>query len=95
MNNELHKALTTWGRIHARLPPVITLLGHPRLVVALWGSCMQAILTTSFETTVPLFVNETFGWNSVGAGLVFLSLVVPTLLGPFVGRYLIYNIRLS
>ncbi|TGZ77703.1 MFS general substrate transporter [Ascodesmis nigricans] len=77
---------TKWQRLKARLPPVITLLCHPRLDVALWGSCMQAILMTSFETTVPLFVNETFGWNSVGGGLVFLSLVIPTFLGPLVGK---------
>lgn len=35
-----------------RMPPVITLLGHPRLLVALWATLMQAVLTTSFETTV-------------------------------------------
>jgi MFS family permease len=32
-----------------------------------------------------LHVEFTFGWNSQGAGLIFLALVIPTFLGPLVG----------
>jgi hypothetical protein len=35
-----------------KLPPIVTLLRYPRLLSALWATLMQAVLTTSFETTV-------------------------------------------
>lgn len=75
-----------WYRIHRRLPPVFTLLGHPRLLAALWGTVVQAILTTSCETTIPLYLHEIWGWNSVGAGLIFLAICVPTFASPIVGK---------
>jgi len=34
------------------MPPVMTLLGSPRLLNALWATLMQAALMTSLETTV-------------------------------------------
>jgi MFS family permease len=68
-----------------RLPPLITLLGNIRLVVALWGCFVQAHLLTSFDAVLPLFVKHTFGWNSRGAGLVFLALVIPSFISPAIG----------
>lgn len=32
-----------------------------------------------------MHVELTFGWNSQGAGLIFLALVIPTFLGPLIG----------
>ncbi|KAJ8607437.1 hypothetical protein MRB53_040287 [Persea americana] len=68
-----------------RLPPVITLFSSRRLLSALWGSVMQASLLTAFDSILPLFVRQTFAWNSIGAGLVFLPMVVASFIGPFVG----------
>ena len=39
-------------RWEERLPPVVTLLRHPRLLNSVWGTLIQASLTSSFETTV-------------------------------------------
>ncbi|TDZ13087.1 putative MFS-type transporter [Colletotrichum spinosum] len=36
-------------------------------------------------STLPLLVSDMFGWDSIGAGLIFLPLVSPSLLGPLVG----------
>ncbi|CCX10561.1 MFS transporter-like protein [Pyronema domesticum] len=77
---------TRYARFVKRLPPVITLLQHPRLVCALWGTFMQAMLSASFETTIPLFVRNTFGWNSTGAGLIFLPIILPIFGAPLVGK---------
>ncbi|KAK1958536.1 MFS general substrate transporter [Colletotrichum sublineola] len=63
----------------------LTLLRSPRLLAALWGTLVHGIILTSFDSTLPLFVSETFGWDSVGAGLIFLPLIFPSLLGPLVG----------
>lgn len=71
--------------IGGRLPPVLTLLASRRLLAALFGSLVQASLLTAFDTTLPLRVREIFGWGSLGAGLIFLPLVLPTFVSPIVG----------
>lgn len=68
-----------------RMPPVITLLASRRLLAALWGCLVQASLMTAFDTVVPLFVQRVFGWNSTGAGLVFLAIFIPGFAAPAVG----------
>lgn len=69
-----------------RLPPILLLLSSRRLLAALWGCLMQASLLTSFDSTLPIFVRNTFGWNSIGAGLIFLPIVLPSLIGPWIGK---------
>lgn len=69
-----------------RLPPLITLLRHPRLLAALFGCFVQATSIAAFESVLPLFVRETFGWSPTGAGLIFACLVVPSLFSPFAGH---------
>ncbi|KAI9677962.1 MAG: hypothetical protein M1822_008070 [Bathelium mastoideum] len=68
-----------------KLPPVITLLGSRRLLAGLWACLVQATLLTSFDAILPLFVRNTFGWTSTGAGLIFLAIVAPTFLSPISG----------
>lgn len=72
-------------RLRLRLPPVVTLLASRRLITGLGAIFAVAALMTSFDATLPLFVRRTFEWNSIGAGLIFLPLVVPSFLGPLVG----------
>jgi MFS family permease len=68
-----------------RLPPVITLLRIPRLLAALFGTFVASVFLAAFDSTLPLYVKDTFHWNSSGAGLIFLALVTPALLGPLFG----------
>lgn len=72
-------------RITANLPPVIFLLKSRRVCSAIWASIMQATIFTSFDATLPLYVRDTFNWNSTGAGLIFLPIVVVSFLGPIIG----------
>ena len=76
---------TRFFSIH-NLPPVITLLRSTRLLVALWGSLLQAAIFCAFDSVLPLFVHRTFGWNPTGAGLIFLPIVIPSLTAPLVGQ---------
>jgi MFS family permease len=46
---------------------------------------MQASLLTSFDSILPLFVRDTFHWNSIGAGLIFLPIVAASFGGPVIG----------
>ncbi|KAM4063668.1 major facilitator superfamily protein [Hirsutella rhossiliensis] len=61
------------------------LLSKPRLLAALFGTVIESGVQTCFDSTLPLFVSSTFGWEATGAGLVFLALILPTFLGPFAG----------
>jgi hypothetical protein len=36
---------------------------------------------------IPLFVKRVFFWNSAGAGIIFLALIIPSFLSPLVGIY--------
>lgn len=72
----------TWGQ---RLPPVIWLLASRRLLSALWAVLIQASLLTAFDAILPLYVRDTFGWTSVGAGLIFLPIVITSFFGPLIG----------
>lgn len=70
-----------------KLPAVIWLLSSRRLLASLWGCLIQASLLIAFDAILPLFVRHTFGWNSTGAGLIFLPIVIPSFIGPVVGHY--------
>ncbi|MCJ1309477.1 hypothetical protein MMC25_003137 [Agyrium rufum] len=69
----------------SRLPPVITLLASRRLLAALWGCLVQALLMTAFDSVLPLRVHSIWGWDSTGAGLIFFALAVPSFFAPLVG----------
>lgn len=69
----------------SRLPPIVFLFGSRRILAALWACTMQASLLTSFDAILPLFVRETFHWNAIGAGLIFLPIVAASFAGPIIG----------
>lgn len=69
----------------SRLPPMIRLLFVPRILVSLLSCFVQANTLGSLDAVLPLFVKETFGWNSTGAGLIFISVGIPILLSPIFG----------
>ncbi|KAA8571689.1 hypothetical protein MFRU_016g01550 [Monilinia fructicola] len=71
----------SWG-----LPPVITLLGSPRVVAAIYGIFVNVSILATFDSVLALFVKETFHWSSLAAGLIFLCIAIPGLSGPLVGR---------
>lgn len=67
------------------LPPVITLLGSPRVVTAIYGIFVNVSILATFDGVLALYVKETFYWSSGAAGLIFLCLAIPGLGGPLVG----------
>lgn len=71
----------------SKLPPVITLLGSRRLLAALWAALVQASLLTAFDSTLPIRVRDIFDWNSLGAGLIFLPIAIPTFVSPLIGYF--------
>lgn len=69
----------------SKLPPMFVLLKSRRLAAALWGCIVQGSLMSAFDSVIPLYVQKTFHWNSTGAGLIFLALIVPNFAAPVVG----------
>ena len=78
------KSSQSWFR--RRFPRMAILLESPRMRAAFFGCFTHTTLTACFDTILPLFVKRTFRWNSDGAGLIFLCITIPTLLGTFVGQ---------
>ena len=62
-----------------------TLLSSPRLVVSLWGYFVISLVLGSFDSVLPLFVHDTFGWQQSGQGLIFIPLMVPHITDPLTG----------
>jgi len=67
-------------------PPLLTLLRSPRILASTYGVFTQFGLLASFDAFLPLFVQRRFGWDALGAGLIFLCIAVPALTGPLAGR---------
>lgn len=72
-------------RQRRNIPPVISLLASPRMLAALYASLVEASIMTAFDATLPLRVRTIFHWTSLGAGLIFLPLIVPTFVSPITG----------
>ena len=89
---EAEKAATTSATDDApgvprklKLPTMLILLKSRRILAAFCGTFVSAVSIGAFDATLPIFVNRRFGWNSLGAGLIFIAIVVPSFAGPLIG----------
>jgi len=76
---------STMERVLAKMPPVVLLFGSRRVLCALWATFIISTFFTAFDSILPLYVKHTFGWNSLGAGLIFLPICIATFIGPVIG----------
>ena len=68
----------------SRLSGIFALLKSPRLLAAMFGVFIETIIA-SLCATLPLFVNSTFHWTALAAGIIFLCIAIPTGCGPLAG----------
>jgi MFS family permease len=68
------------------LASLFVLLKSSRMWLALFSYFVISILMTSFDSVLPIFVHDTFGWNQTGEGLVFVPLCLPHFMEPLWGR---------
>ncbi|OJJ52895.1 hypothetical protein ASPSYDRAFT_125924, partial [Aspergillus sydowii CBS 593.65] len=68
-----------------RPPALFVLLSSERMWITIWGYFVGAVIMSSFNSILPLFVRDTFNWTQTGQGLIFLPLSIPNFLGPFYG----------
>ncbi|POS72833.1 hypothetical protein DHEL01_v208776 [Diaporthe helianthi] len=65
--------------------PKLRLLKSRRLLAANFGIIIQAGAMISWDTVLPLFVKDTFGWSPTAAGLIFFCIFIPGFISPLVG----------
>ncbi|KAJ5528526.1 hypothetical protein N7527_001919 [Penicillium freii] len=53
---------------------------HPLLLGLIFSVLVISSILSAIETTLPLYVLDTYHWSSLGAGLVFLPLTIPSVL---------------
>ncbi|KAL8742956.1 MAG: hypothetical protein Q9190_004632 [Brigantiaea leucoxantha] len=70
---------------HKRIPPLLKVLWSFRMLIGLTGGLLQSSLNVSFDSTLPLIVNALFGWQQTGQGLIFITILLPSLLQPVFG----------
>ncbi|KAL4950546.1 major facilitator superfamily domain-containing protein [Aspergillus filifer] len=66
-------------------PTIIQIARQPRVVISSFGLLVQGLLFSAFDATIPIFVETTFNWTALGAGLAFLPSALTALLEPFFG----------
>ncbi|KAH7025940.1 major facilitator superfamily domain-containing protein [Microdochium trichocladiopsis] len=64
---------------------LVILIRSRRLLAALYGITVQGSIMMGFDAVLALFVQDTFGWNSTAAGVIFLAIFLPGFVSPFVG----------
>ncbi|KAJ6131848.1 hypothetical protein N7471_007063 [Penicillium samsonianum] len=63
-----------------------TLLFDPRILTGLAITLAQSVIVAGFDTTLPLYLQNTFGWGSLPVGMMFLGIQgPPIILGPLIG----------
>ncbi|OJJ44967.1 hypothetical protein ASPZODRAFT_17877 [Penicilliopsis zonata CBS 506.65] len=70
------------------VPAVLRLLASPRLLSSLWSYFIIALLLASFDAVLPLYVQDTFGWEQTGQGLIFIPMSIPQLINPAIGAFI-------
>lgn len=77
-------ASTIWERLQSS--PLLMLLKSWQLWATFLANVVNAMILPGFDVTLPLFAEETYGWSSLGTGLLFLALAIPGLFQPLLGR---------
>ncbi|KAJ5936685.1 hypothetical protein N7466_003135 [Penicillium verhagenii] len=65
---------------------VLRLLITPRLPLALVATTSVALTLSALETSLPLFVMDTFAWTAQGAGFIFFAITVPSFAAVQIGH---------
>lgn len=74
------------GSALSSLPPAILLWRSPRFVAMLLATVLDATLLTTFDGALAIHLQDTFNYTSLGVGLTYMSLVIPTFLAPYIGH---------
>ncbi|KAK8123586.1 MFS-type transporter protein [Apiospora kogelbergensis] len=71
------------------------LMLNPRLLAAFTGWLVVGSFETAFDSVLPIFVEQTYHWAVIGAGLIFLGFYLPGIIVSPICGYLMDRIRNS
>ncbi|KAJ5606824.1 hypothetical protein N7537_003443 [Penicillium hordei] len=60
---------------------------HPLMLGLVFSVLIISSILSAIETTLPLYVLDTYHWSSLGAGLVFLPLTIPSVLSILIAHF--------
>ena len=63
-----------------------TVLLKPRMLTVFWASFTSEMVLTSIDAVLPLYLKRRFHWHTGAIALMLLSMSLPSLSGPGVGR---------
>lgn len=82
MKNRIRKLFDIKQHLN-HLEVYLTLLQHRQFLCSIISCIILSLLISTFDTTLPLHIRDSFGWESVHAGFLFSALHSPTVfLGP-------------
>ncbi|KAF7171640.1 hypothetical protein CNMCM5623_003984 [Aspergillus felis] len=79
-SSETLESPTGWRNI-----AVLRIARQPRVIISSFALLVQGILYSAFDSTIPVFVEDKFGWSPFGAGMAFLPSAITTLFQPYFG----------
>ena len=65
---------------------MLALLKSPRFLQSLLVGNVHGAVLTSFEATLPLHLKEVFSYSPSAIGLMFVSLIIPGVVAPWIGQ---------
>ncbi|KAJ5556169.1 hypothetical protein N7494_000084 [Penicillium frequentans] len=60
---------------------------HPIMLGVIFCVFVISSILSAFEATLPLFVLDTYHWSSLGAGLIFLPMTIPSILSTHIAHF--------
>ncbi|RLL93300.1 hypothetical protein CFD26_100031, partial [Aspergillus turcosus] len=79
-SSEISETPTGWRNI-----AVLRIARQPRVMISSFALLVQGILYSAFDSTIPVFVEDKFGWSPFGAGMAFLPSAITALFEPYFG----------
>ncbi|KAF7590541.1 hypothetical protein BBP40_002682 [Aspergillus hancockii] len=70
---------------NSKKPALLLIAGQPRVMISSWALLVQGLLYSSFDATIPIFVESRFHWGPFGAGMTFLPSAITALFEPYFG----------
>lgn len=85
LQKQYGEKITLFGKTF-NLPIIIAILKDARISNAVFLGVVMGWITAAIDATMTLHLKETFHFNSLQAGLVFLALAAPTAIEPVAGK---------
>ncbi|EAW18635.1 MFS transporter [Aspergillus fischeri NRRL 181] len=79
-SSQISETATGWRNI-----ALLRIASQPRVMISSFALLVQGILYSAFDSTIPVFVEDRFGWSPFGAGIAFLPSAITALFEPYFG----------